>query len=132
MKKYLSYNCVHTDVCFFAALAVQHKDVPLGTSTSAVTLVSTSPASVAIVAASGVGVAATSSPVDSDLYIPTASADVAADIAKYTNKVKNCCTLFASFYWHHSHIKIIQSLSNYFCLSFLDCGCNQRYNDRNL
>ncbi|XP_075904048.1 MYND-type zinc finger-containing chromatin reader ZMYND8 isoform X6 [Nelusetta ayraudi] len=69
------------------AAKVQHKDAPLGTSTSAVTLVSTSPASVAIVAASGVGAAATSSPADSDLYIPTASADVAADIAKYTNKI---------------------------------------------
>lgn len=91
-----------TDVCFFAALTVQHKDAPLGTSTSAVTLVSTSPASVAIVAASGVAAAATSSPADSDLYIPTASADVAADIAKYTNKVGKCwhCCIgfaFASF-----------------------------------
>lgn len=78
------------DVWYSSALAGQHKDAPLGTSTSAVTLVSTSPASVAIVAASGVSMAATSSPVESDLYIPTASADVAADIAKYTNKVENC------------------------------------------
>uniref|UniRef100_A0A671VDV2 Zinc finger MYND-type containing 8 n=1 Tax=Sparus aurata TaxID=8175 RepID=A0A671VDV2_SPAAU len=31
--------------------------------------------------------AASSSPVETDLYIPTASADVAADIAKYTNKI---------------------------------------------
>uniref|UniRef100_A0AAQ4Q9U3 Zinc finger, MYND-type containing 8 n=1 Tax=Gasterosteus aculeatus aculeatus TaxID=481459 RepID=A0AAQ4Q9U3_GASAC len=31
--------------------------------------------------------AATSSPVATDLYIPTASADAAADIAKYTNKI---------------------------------------------
>lgn len=38
-------------------------------------------------AASSVGSAATSSPAETDLYIPTASADVAADIAKYTNKV---------------------------------------------
>uniref|UniRef100_A0A671VAU2 Zinc finger MYND-type containing 8 n=1 Tax=Sparus aurata TaxID=8175 RepID=A0A671VAU2_SPAAU len=45
-----------------AVKAVQQKDTPLGT-------------------------AASSSPVETDLYIPTASADVAADIAKYTNKI---------------------------------------------
>uniref|UniRef100_A0A3P8U5F5 Zinc finger MYND-type containing 8 n=1 Tax=Amphiprion percula TaxID=161767 RepID=A0A3P8U5F5_AMPPE len=67
--------------------AVQLKDSPLSTSTSAVTLVSSSPASVAMMAASSLGTAATSSPVATDLYIPTASADVAADIAKYTNKI---------------------------------------------
>lgn len=67
-----------------AVKAVQQKDTPLSTSTSAVTLVSSSPASVAMMAASSLGTAATSS---SDLYIPTASADVAADIAKYTNKI---------------------------------------------
>uniref|UniRef100_A0A669BFQ5 Zinc finger MYND-type containing 8 n=1 Tax=Oreochromis niloticus TaxID=8128 RepID=A0A669BFQ5_ORENI len=33
------------------------------------------------------GTAAAPSPVATDLYIPTASADVAADIAKYTNKI---------------------------------------------
>lgn len=86
---------------FFAAVAVQHKDGPLGTSTSAVTLVSTSPASVAIVAASGVGAAMTSSPADSDLYIPTASADVAADIAKYTNKVRKCCAAALNLHLHN-------------------------------
>uniref|UniRef100_A0A3Q0RSS7 Zinc finger MYND-type containing 8 n=1 Tax=Amphilophus citrinellus TaxID=61819 RepID=A0A3Q0RSS7_AMPCI len=57
------------------------------TSTSAVTLVSSSPASVAMMAASSLGTAAAPSPVATDLYIPTASADVAADIAKYTNKI---------------------------------------------
>uniref|UniRef100_A0A671VA01 Zinc finger MYND-type containing 8 n=1 Tax=Sparus aurata TaxID=8175 RepID=A0A671VA01_SPAAU len=62
------------------------KDTPLSTSTSAVTLVSSSPAS-AMMAASSLGTAASSSPVETDLYIPTASADVAADIAKYTNKI---------------------------------------------
>uniref|UniRef100_A0A4W6F4J7 Zinc finger MYND-type containing 8 n=1 Tax=Lates calcarifer TaxID=8187 RepID=A0A4W6F4J7_LATCA len=67
--------------------AVQQKDTPLSTSTSAVTLVSSSPANVAIMAASSLGTAASSSPVATDLYIPTASADVAADIAKYTNKI---------------------------------------------
>ncbi|XP_038552653.1 protein kinase C-binding protein 1 isoform X2 [Micropterus salmoides] len=68
-----------------AVKAVQQKDTPLSTSTSAVTLVSSSPASVAMMAASSLGT--TSSPVAADLYIPTASADVAADIAKYTNKI---------------------------------------------
>ncbi|KAM9759604.1 MYND-type zinc finger-containing chromatin reader ZMYND8 isoform 3-T3 [Menidia menidia] len=63
------------------------KDTPLSTSTSAVTLVSSSPASVAMMASSSVGTAAAASPVATDLYIPTASADVAADIAKYTNKI---------------------------------------------
>lgn len=62
-------------VCFMV-IAVQQKDTPLSTSTSAVTLVSSSPA-------------ATSSPAETDVYIPTASADVAADIAKYTNKVSS-------------------------------------------
>ncbi|CAF96847.1 unnamed protein product, partial [Tetraodon nigroviridis] len=57
-----------------AVKAVQQKDTLLSTSTSAVTLVSSSPA-------------ATSSPAETDVYIPTASADVAADIAKYTNKI---------------------------------------------
>ncbi|XP_037628185.1 protein kinase C-binding protein 1 isoform X12 [Sebastes umbrosus] len=67
-----------------AVKAVQQKDTPLSTSTTAVTLVSSSPASVAMMAGSSLGTAATSS---TDLYIPTASADVAADIAKYTNKI---------------------------------------------
>ncbi|XP_063767004.1 MYND-type zinc finger-containing chromatin reader ZMYND8 isoform X4 [Eleginops maclovinus] len=70
-----------------AVKAVQQKDSPLSTSTTAVTLVTSSPASVAMMAASSLGTAATSSPVSTDVYIPTASADVAADIAKYTNKI---------------------------------------------
>ncbi|KAK1902174.1 Protein kinase C-binding protein 1 [Dissostichus eleginoides] len=68
-----------------AVKAVQLKDSPLSTST--VTLVTSSPASVAMMAASSLGTAATSSPVATDVYIPTASAEVAADIAKYTNKI---------------------------------------------
>uniref|UniRef100_UPI003AB0F27B MYND-type zinc finger-containing chromatin reader ZMYND8 isoform X7 n=1 Tax=Centroberyx gerrardi TaxID=166262 RepID=UPI003AB0F27B len=67
--------------------AVQQKDTPLSTSTSAVTLVSSSPASVAMMAASSLGTASSSSPMAVDLQIPTGSADVAADIAKYTNKI---------------------------------------------
>ncbi|XP_071351377.1 MYND-type zinc finger-containing chromatin reader ZMYND8 isoform X2 [Trachinotus anak] len=70
-----------------AVKAVQQKDTPISTSTSAVTLVSTSPAAVAMMAGSSLGTAASTSPVATDQYIPTASADVAADIAKYTNKI---------------------------------------------
>uniref|UniRef100_A0A674B5X8 Zinc finger MYND-type containing 8 n=1 Tax=Salmo trutta TaxID=8032 RepID=A0A674B5X8_SALTR len=56
------------------------------TSTSAVTLVTSIPASVAMMAAPGVG-SGPSTSMAGDFQIPTASADVAADIAKYTNKV---------------------------------------------
>nr|XP_057934947.1 MYND-type zinc finger-containing chromatin reader ZMYND8 isoform X3 [Doryrhamphus excisus] len=63
-----------------AIKAVHLKDTPL--STSAVTLVSSSPA-----LASGLGTSSSSSSVESEQYISTASADVAADIAKYTNKI---------------------------------------------
>uniref|UniRef100_A0A668AQV6 Zinc finger MYND-type containing 8 n=1 Tax=Myripristis murdjan TaxID=586833 RepID=A0A668AQV6_9TELE len=67
--------------------AVQQKDTPLSASTSAATLASSSPASVALMAASTLGAPSSSSPLAVDLQIPTASADVAADIAKYTNKI---------------------------------------------
>ncbi|XP_067093182.1 MYND-type zinc finger-containing chromatin reader ZMYND8 isoform X2 [Osmerus mordax] len=72
-----------------AVKAVQQKDNPLSTSTSAVTLVTSSPASVAIMAVPGSGTPASSSssPVTGDFQIPTTSADVASDIAKYTNKI---------------------------------------------
>ncbi|KAM9524211.1 MYND-type zinc finger-containing chromatin reader ZMYND8-like isoform 7-T9 [Salvelinus alpinus] len=66
--------------------AVQQKDPPLSTSTSAVTLVTSIPASVAMMAAPGVG-SGPSTSMAGDFQIPTASADVAADIAKYTNKI---------------------------------------------
>nr|XP_046199268.1 protein kinase C-binding protein 1-like isoform X3 [Oncorhynchus gorbuscha] len=56
-----------------AAKAVQQKDGPQ-TSTSSVTLVTSGPSS-------------SSSYLAGDFQIPTASADVAADIAKYTNKM---------------------------------------------
>uniref|UniRef100_A0A3P9MM51 Zinc finger, MYND-type containing 8 n=1 Tax=Oryzias latipes TaxID=8090 RepID=A0A3P9MM51_ORYLA len=45
-----------------------------------------SPASVAVMSASSLGTSATPS-LTTDLYVPTTSADVAADIAKYTNKI---------------------------------------------
>ncbi|KAK3536908.1 hypothetical protein QTP86_027081, partial [Hemibagrus guttatus] len=72
-----------------AVKAVQQKDSPHSTSTSAVTLVTSTPVSAAIMA--GVTVSSSSSSSSSsmagDLQIPTTSADVAADIAKYTNKI---------------------------------------------
>uniref|UniRef100_A0A8C7FI59 Zinc finger MYND-type containing 8 n=1 Tax=Oncorhynchus kisutch TaxID=8019 RepID=A0A8C7FI59_ONCKI len=68
--------------------AVQQKDPPLSTSTSSVTLVTSTPPSVAMIAAPGyVSGPSTTSSMAGDFQIPTASADVAADIAKYTNKI---------------------------------------------
>ncbi|XP_038865590.1 protein kinase C-binding protein 1-like isoform X7 [Salvelinus namaycush] len=68
--------------------AVQQKDPPLSTSTSSVTLVTSTPPSVAMMAAPGLGSGpSTPSSMAGDFQIPTASADVAADIAKYTNKI---------------------------------------------
>ncbi|XP_054639253.1 MYND-type zinc finger-containing chromatin reader ZMYND8 isoform X4 [Dunckerocampus dactyliophorus] len=63
-----------------AIKAVHLKDTPL--TTSAVTLVSSSPA-----LAAGLGTSSSSSSVESEQYISMASADVAADIGKYTNKI---------------------------------------------
>uniref|UniRef100_A0A8C7P3R2 Zinc finger, MYND-type containing 8 n=1 Tax=Oncorhynchus mykiss TaxID=8022 RepID=A0A8C7P3R2_ONCMY len=58
------------------------------TSTSSVTLVTSTPPSVAMIAAPGFGSGpSTTSSMAVDFQIPTASADVAADIAKYTNKI---------------------------------------------
>uniref|UniRef100_A0AAY4DS86 Protein kinase C-binding protein 1 n=1 Tax=Denticeps clupeoides TaxID=299321 RepID=A0AAY4DS86_9TELE len=74
-----------------AVKAVQQKDSVLSTSTSSVTLVTSTPVSVATGITGGtVSSSATSSSSSSgavDFHIPTASADVAADIAKYTNKI---------------------------------------------
>ncbi|XP_030632964.1 protein kinase C-binding protein 1 isoform X4 [Chanos chanos] len=72
-----------------AVKAVQQKDTPHSTSTSAVTLVTTTPVSAAVMAAPGstVSGSCSSSSVTGDFQIPTTSADVAADIAKYTNKI---------------------------------------------
>ncbi|XP_029539540.2 MYND-type zinc finger-containing chromatin reader ZMYND8-like isoform X1 [Oncorhynchus nerka] len=68
--------------------AVQQKDPPLSMSTSSVTLVTSTPPSVAMIAAPGFGSGpSTTSSMAGDFQIPTASADVAADIAKYTNKI---------------------------------------------
>uniref|UniRef100_A0A1A7YZ68 Zinc finger, MYND-type containing 8 n=2 Tax=Iconisemion striatum TaxID=60296 RepID=A0A1A7YZ68_9TELE len=70
-----------------AVKAVQHKDSALSTSTPAATMVTSSLGSVSMTVTSSSGTAPASSPGTTDLYIPTASADVAADIAKYTNKI---------------------------------------------
>ncbi|KAG7477942.1 hypothetical protein MATL_G00074940 [Megalops atlanticus] len=68
-----------------AVKAVQQKDVPQATPTSAVTLVTAAP-TVSMIATPGT-VNAPSSSGAGDFQIATASADVAADIAKYTNKI---------------------------------------------
>ncbi|XP_067287799.1 MYND-type zinc finger-containing chromatin reader ZMYND8 isoform X4 [Pseudorasbora parva] len=71
-----------------AVKAVQQKDTPQTTSTSAVTLVTSTPVTATMMA--GVTVSSSSSSSTSttgDFQIPTTSADVAADIAKYTNKI---------------------------------------------
>ncbi|XP_063071621.1 MYND-type zinc finger-containing chromatin reader ZMYND8 isoform X2 [Engraulis encrasicolus] len=76
-----------------AVKAVQQKELPHGVSTSSVTLVGGSPVSVAIAAATpGASMSSSSSSsspavMATDLHIPTTSADVAADIAKYTSKI---------------------------------------------
>ncbi|CAL8339582.1 unnamed protein product [Lota lota] len=69
-----------------AVKAVQQKDSPLSTSSSsAITLVTSSTASAAMAAVSSTACSSSSMP--GDVQIPIASADVAADIAKYTNKI---------------------------------------------
>ncbi|XP_059393090.1 MYND-type zinc finger-containing chromatin reader ZMYND8-like isoform X5 [Carassius carassius] len=61
---------------------VQQKDSPHTTSTSAVTLVTSTPVSASMSSSSSSSTSTTA-----DFQIPTTSADVAADIAKYTNKI---------------------------------------------
>ncbi|XP_066482604.1 MYND-type zinc finger-containing chromatin reader ZMYND8 isoform X3 [Tiliqua scincoides] len=68
-----------------AVKAVQQKEITQSTSTSTITLV-TSTQPVSIVTSSG-SASTLSSSVSTDLPIATASADVAADIAKYTSKM---------------------------------------------
>ncbi|XP_051967003.1 protein kinase C-binding protein 1-like isoform X2 [Xyrauchen texanus] len=71
-----------------AVKAVQQKDSPHSTSTSAVTLVTSTPVSATMMAGATVSSSSSSSTSTAgDLQIPTTSADVAADIAKYTNKI---------------------------------------------
>ncbi|KYO42135.1 protein kinase C-binding protein 1 isoform E [Alligator mississippiensis] len=68
-----------------AVKAVQQKEITQSTSTSTITLV-TSTQPVSMVTSSG-SASTLSSSVNTDLPIATASADVAADIAKYTSKM---------------------------------------------
>ncbi|XP_051767764.1 protein kinase C-binding protein 1 isoform X2 [Ctenopharyngodon idella] len=71
-----------------AVKAVQQKDSPHTTSTSAVTLVTSTPVSATMMAGATVSSSSSSSTsTTGDFQIPTTSADVAADIAKYTNKI---------------------------------------------
>uniref|UniRef100_A0A8B9KLS1 Protein kinase C binding protein 1, like n=1 Tax=Astyanax mexicanus TaxID=7994 RepID=A0A8B9KLS1_ASTMX len=71
-----------------AVKAVQQKDPPHSTSTSSITLVTSAPVSAAVMAGATVSSSSSStSTTAGDLQIPTTSADVAADIAKYTNKI---------------------------------------------
>lgn len=111
----------------FLIVAVQQKDTLLSTSTSAVTLVSSSPASVAMMAASSLGTAAAPSPVATELYIPTASADVAADIAKYTNKVSACFlrrVLSVFCFMHARYISAFHDTLNKMIIFLSDNGRN--------
>ncbi|XP_029470496.1 protein kinase C-binding protein 1 isoform X5 [Rhinatrema bivittatum] len=68
-----------------AVKAVQQKEITQSTSTSTITLV-TSTQPVSMVTSSG-SMTTLSTPINADLPIATASADVAADIAKYTSKM---------------------------------------------
>ncbi|XP_016089305.1 protein kinase C-binding protein 1 isoform X4 [Sinocyclocheilus grahami] len=71
-----------------AVKTVQQKDSTHTTSTSAVTLVTSTPVSATIIAGPTVSSSSSSSTsTTGDFQIPTTSADVAADIAKYTNKI---------------------------------------------
>lgn len=79
----------------FAFVAVQQKEVTQSPSTSTITLVtSTQPA--ALVSSSG-SASTLASAINADLPIATASADVAADIAKYTSKVSGWCVAVVGF-----------------------------------
>ncbi|KAJ8257189.1 hypothetical protein GJAV_G00182890 [Gymnothorax javanicus] len=73
------------------AVKVQQKEPPLSTASSSVALVTGTPAVTSASAPGSAGVPSTGAPsassTASDLQIATTSADVAADIAKYTNKI---------------------------------------------
>ncbi|XP_072918107.1 MYND-type zinc finger-containing chromatin reader ZMYND8 isoform X12 [Hemitrygon akajei] len=69
------------------AETVQQKEAILATSTSSITLVTSTSSTSAIGSSSGVVNTASSSVYSTDLPIATPSADVAADLTKYTNKM---------------------------------------------
>uniref|UniRef100_A0A8C5MYP4 Zinc finger MYND-type containing 8 n=1 Tax=Leptobrachium leishanense TaxID=445787 RepID=A0A8C5MYP4_9ANUR len=66
-----------------AVKAVQQKEITQTTTTSTITLVTSAPPLAVVTSPSN----ALSTPISTDLPIATASADVAADIAKYTSKM---------------------------------------------
>ncbi|XP_051886955.1 protein kinase C-binding protein 1 isoform X6 [Pristis pectinata] len=70
-----------------AVKAVQQKEATLATSTSSITLVTSTSSTSAAGSGSGVVNTASSSVYSTDLTIATPSADVAADLTKYTNKM---------------------------------------------
>ncbi|XP_076852342.1 MYND-type zinc finger-containing chromatin reader ZMYND8 isoform X2 [Brachyhypopomus gauderio] len=70
-----------------AVKAVQQKDAPHSTCTSAVTLVTSAPVAAATTAGAALSSSSSASSMTGELPIPTTSADVAADIAKYTSKI---------------------------------------------
>ncbi|XP_062842604.1 MYND-type zinc finger-containing chromatin reader ZMYND8 isoform X2 [Trichomycterus rosablanca] len=70
-----------------AAKVVHQKDSPHSTLPSVAALVTSAPVSAAIMAGVTVSSASPSTSMAGDLQIPTTSADIAADIAKYTNKI---------------------------------------------
>ncbi|XP_041060463.1 protein kinase C-binding protein 1 isoform X3 [Carcharodon carcharias] len=70
-----------------AVKAVQQKEATLATSTSSITLVTSSSSTPAAGSSSATMNTASSSVYSSDLPIATPSADVAADLTKYTNKM---------------------------------------------
>ncbi|OXB71856.1 UNVERIFIED_CONTAM: hypothetical protein H355_008878 [Colinus virginianus] len=82
-----------------AVKAVQQKEITQSTSTSTITLV-TSTQPISMVTSSG-SANTLSSSVNTDLPIATASADVAADIAKYTSKIRRLRIEIEKLQWLH-------------------------------
>ncbi|NXD08345.1 PKCB1 protein, partial [Nothocercus nigrocapillus] len=78
--------------------SVQQKEITQSTSTSTITLV-TSTQPISMVTSSGS--ASTLSSLNADLPIATASADVAADIAKYTSKIRRLRIEIEKLQWLH-------------------------------
>uniref|UniRef100_A0A9J7XUX8 Zinc finger, MYND-type containing 8 n=1 Tax=Cyprinus carpio carpio TaxID=630221 RepID=A0A9J7XUX8_CYPCA len=86
----------------FVLTAVQQKDSTQTTSTSTVTLVTSTPVSATVTAGPSVSSSSSSSTsTTGDFQIPTTSADVAADIAKYTNKIRRLRIEIEKLQWLH-------------------------------
>uniref|UniRef100_A0A8C2PX19 Protein kinase C binding protein 1, like n=1 Tax=Cyprinus carpio TaxID=7962 RepID=A0A8C2PX19_CYPCA len=84
----------------FVLTAVQQKDSTQTTSTSTVTLVTSTPVSATVMAGPSVS-SSSSTSTTGDFQIPTTSADVAADIAKYTNKIRRLRIEIEKLQWLH-------------------------------